>query len=145
MSWLQKRITLGPFRRGFHLVTRQIVEAIPELGDFEIGQLQVFIQHTSASVTISENADVEVRTDLESVFNQLAPESFPYEHTYEGPDDMPAHVKSVLLGSSVLIPISHGQLALGTWQGIYLCEHRNRASARSLILTIQGDRRSGEK
>jgi secondary thiamine-phosphate synthase enzyme len=126
-------------------VTRQIVEAIPELGDFQIGQLQVFIQHTSASVTISENADVEVRTDLESVFNQLAPESFPYEHTYEGPDDMPAHVKSVLLGSSVLIPISQGQLALGTWQGIYLCEHRSRASARSLVLTIQGDRSRGEK
>ena len=141
MAWVQKQISLGPFRRGFHLVTRQILDAVPELREFEIGQLQVFIQHTSASVTISENADVEVRTDLEAVFNQLAPESFPYEHTYEGDDDMPAHVKSVLLGSSVLVPISRGQLALGTWQGIYLCEHRNRAGARSLVLTLQGDRR----
>lgn len=142
MPWTQKQITLGPFRRGFHLVTRQIVEALPELANFEIGQLQVFIQHTSASVTISENADIEVRTDLEAVFNRLAPEDFPYEHTYEGEDDMPAHVKSVLLGSSVLIPISRGELALGTWQGIYLCEHRNRASARCLILTIQGETRN---
>lgn len=144
MAWHQTQISLGPFRRGFHLVTRQILEAIPELSKFEVGQLQVFIQHTSASVTISENADVEVRTDLEAVFNQLAPENFPYEHTYEGPDDMPAHVKSVLLGSSVLIPISRGQLALGTWQGIYLCEHRSRASARNLVLTIQGERFRGE-
>jgi len=139
MSWVQRHITLGPFRRGFHLVTRQIVDALPELSQFRVGQLQVFIQHTSASLTISENADVEVRSDLEAVFNQLAPESFPYEHTYEGSDDMPAHVKSVLLGHDVLIPISGGRLALGTWQGIYLCEHRNRASARSLVLTIQGE------
>lgn len=139
MSWVQRHITLGPFRRGFHLVTRQIVDALPELSQFRVGQLQVFIQHTSASLTISENADVEVRSDLEAVFNQLAPESFPYEHTYEGSDDMPAHVKSVLLGHDVLIPISGGRLALGTWQGISLCEHRNRASARSLVLTIQGE------
>lgn len=139
MAWLQRHVSLGPFRRGFHLVTRQIVEALPELKQFRVGQLQVFIQHTSASLTISENADVEVRSDLEAVFNQLAPESFPYEHTYEGPDDMPAHVKSVLLGHDILIPISQGRLALGTWQGIYLCEHRNRASARNLVLTIQGE------
>ena len=139
MPWLQHRITLGPFRRGFHLVTRQIIEALPELAKYRIGQLQVFLQHTSASLTINENADVEVRTDLEAVFNQLAPETFPYEHTYEGPDDMPAHVKAALLGQSVLIPITNGQLALGTWQGIYLCEHRNQASQRSLVLTIQGD------
>ena len=122
MSWVQRHITLGPFRRGFHLVTRQIVDALPELSQYRVGQLQVFIQHTSASLTISENADVEVRSDLEAVFNQLAPESFPYEHTYEGSDDMPAHVKSVLLGHDVLIPISGGRLALGTWQGIYFCE-----------------------
>lgn len=139
MAWLQRHVSLGPFRRGFHLVTRQIVEALPELKQFRVGQLQVFIQHTSASLTISENADVEVRSDLEAVFNQLAPESFPYEHTYEGADDMPAHVKSVLLGHDILIPISQGRLALGTWQGIYLCEHRNRASARNLVLTIQGE------
>ncbi len=139
MSWLQRRITLGPFRRGFHLVTRQIVEALPELAGYRVGWLQVFIQHTSASVTINENADAEVRTDLEAVFNQLAPESFPYEHTYEGADDMPAHVKAALLGSSVLVPITDGQLALGTWQGITLCEHRDRAGARSLVLTVQGE------
>ena len=139
MSWLQRRITLGPFRRGFHLVTRQIVEALPELAGYRVGWLQVFIQHTSASVTINENADAEVRTDLEAVFNQLAPESFPYEHTYEGADDMPAHVKAALLGSSVLVPITDGQLALGTWQGITLCEHRDRAVARSLVLTVQGE------
>ena len=138
MAWVQKQISLGPFRRGFHLVTRQILDAVPELREFEIGQLQVFIQHTSASVTISENADVEVRTDLEAVFNQLAPESFPYEHTYEGDDDMPAHVKSVLLGSSVLVPISRGQLALGTWQGIYLWEHRRAAHSRTLVVTVLG-------
>ena len=120
-------------------MTRQIVEALPELATYRVGLLQVFIQHTSASLTINENADAEVRTDLEAVFNQLAPETFPYEHTYEGPDDMPAHVKAALLGSSVLVPISNGQLALGTWQGIYLCEHRDRASVRSLVLTIQGD------
>lgn len=139
MAWLQRHVSLGPFRRGFHLVTRQIVDALPELQQFRVGQLQVFIQHTSASLTISENADVEVRSDLEAVFNQLAPESFPYEHTYEGADDMPAHVKSVLLGHDILIPISQGRLALGTWQGIYLCEHRNRASARNLVLTVQGE------
>lgn len=139
MPWLQKRITLGPFRRGFHLVTRQIVEALPELAGYRIGWMQVFIQHTSASLTINENADVEVRTDLEAVFNQLAPESFPYEHTYEGPDDMPAHVKAALLGNSVMVPITNGQLALGTWQGIYLCEHRNKAGARNVVLTVQGE------
>ena len=139
MTWVQRHVSLGPFRRGFHLVTRQIVDALPELQKFRVGQLQVFIQHTSASLTISENADVEVRSDLEAVFNHLAPESFPYEHTYEGSDDMPAHVKSVLLGHDVLIPISGGRLALGTWQGISLCEHRNRASTRSLVLTIQGE------
>ncbi len=139
MPWHQTRITLGPFRRGFHLVTRQIVEALPELAGYRVGWLQVFIQHTSASVTINENADAEVRTDLEAVFNQLAPETFPYEHTYEGADDMPAHVKAALLGSSVMVPISDGQLALGTWQGIYLCEHRDRAGARSLMLTVQGE------
>ena len=139
MPWVQHRISLGPFRRGFHLITRQIVDALPELRKIRVGQLQVFIQHTSASLTISENADIEVRSDMEAVFNKLAPENFPYEHTYEGPDDMPAHVKSALLGHDVLIPIANGLLGLGTWQGIYLCEHRNRASARNLVLTIHGE------
>ena len=139
MPWLQRRMSLGPFRRGFHLVTRQIVDALPELATYRVGLLHVFIQHTSASLTINENADADVRTDLEAVFNQLAPETFPYEHTYEGADDMPAHVKAALLGSSVLVPIAEGRLSLGTWQGIYLCEHRNRAGVRNLVLTIQGD------
>ena len=121
------------------MITQQIVDALPELAGYRVGLLQVFIQHTSASVTINENADAEVRTDLEAVFNQLAPETFPYEHTYEGADDMPAHVKAALLGSSVMVPISAGQLALGTWQGIYLCEHRDRAGARNLVLTVQGE------
>lgn len=139
MPWIQKRLTLGPFRRGFHLVTTSIVDALPELKKVRVGWLHVFIQHTSASLTISENADIEVRSDLEAVFNQLAPETFPYVHTYEGSDDMPAHVKSVLLGCSVFVPISDGLVALGTWQGIYLCEHRNRAAERNLILTIHGE------
>ncbi|RLS55222.1 MAG: YjbQ family protein [Planctomycetota bacterium] len=140
MSWLQQAISVGPFRRGFHLITPLIVDALPALSRYSVGWLQVFIQHTSASLTINENADREVRSDLEAVFNQLAPESFPYEHTYEGPDDMPAHVKASLLGSSIQIPITGGRLALGTWQGIYLCEHRNHAGPRNLVLTIHGQR-----
>ena len=125
-------------RRGFHLITRDVIEAIPELRQFQIGLLHVFIQHTSASLSINENADPDVPADLESSFNAIAPEDFPHRHTIEGPDDMPAHVKASLLGSSVSIPITDGQLALGTWQGIYLCEHRNQASRRRLILTVQG-------
>jgi secondary thiamine-phosphate synthase enzyme len=115
------------------------VEALPELSKIRRGILHVYIQHTSASVTINENADPDVGADLESVFNALAPESFPYRHTCEGPDDMPAHVKSSLLSSSVMIPVTQGRLALGTWQGVYLCEHRNRASGRQLVLTLFGE------
>lgn len=139
MAWHQARITLPAFRRGFHLITKQVVDALPHLASTKVGLLHVFIQHTSASISINENADPDVPRDLETSFNSIAPEDFPYVHTCEGPDDMPAHVKSALLGSSVTIPISDGKLSLGTWQGIYLCEHRNHGGQRSLVLTIQGD------
>jgi len=139
MAWLQRELVLRPYSRGFHLITREIVQALPELAGIRVGLLHVFIQHTSASLTITENADPDVRTDMESSFNALAPEDFPYVHTCEGPDDMPAHVKASLLGSSVSIPIRDGRLVLGTWQGITLCEHRNRGGSRQLVLTVHGD------
>lgn len=120
-------------------MTGEVVAAIPELAAFEVGLLHVFIQHTSASLTITENADPDVPEDLESSFAALAPEGFPYRHTCEGPDDMPAHVKAALLGSSLTIPVRNGQLALGTWQGIYLCEHRRRGGRRRLVLTLWGE------
>ncbi len=141
MSWVQKQITLRPRARGFHLITDEVLAAIPEIANIRVGLLQVFIRHTSASLTINENADSDVRRDLESSLNALAPEDFPYVHTIEGPDDMPAHVKASLMGSSVTIPIADGRLLLGTWQGIYLCEHRNRAAGRSLVLTLWGENR----
>ena len=138
--WQQKRITLQARSRGFHLVTSEIVRQIPELAEFEIGLAHLFIQHTSASLTINENADPDVRRDMESHFNQFVPEQQPYyEHTLEGPDDMPAHIKSSTLGCALSIPIHHGRLALGTWQGIYLGEHRNRAGMRSVVVTLQGE------
>ena len=136
----QATITLSPRQRGFHLITREIVEAIPELCSFDVGLLHVFIQHTSAGLTINENADPDVRVDMETAANRICPENSPFIHTCEGPDDMPAHVKASLFGSSVTIPIDHGRLALGTWQGVYLCEHRDRGGGRRLILTIQGRR-----
>jgi secondary thiamine-phosphate synthase enzyme len=137
--WIQKTITLSPKSRGFHIITHDVLENIPELKDIKTGILQLFIKHTSASLTINENADPTVRTDFESHFNMLAPENQSYyQHTFEGSDDMPAHLKASLLGSSVSIPITDGKLNLGTWQGIYLCEHRNRGSDRKLIITIQG-------
>ena len=137
--WIQKTITLSPKSRGFHIITHDVLENIPELKDLETGILQLFIKHTSASLTINENADPTVRTDFESHFNMLAPENQSYyQHTFEGSDDMPAHLKASLLGSSVSIPITDGKLNLGTWQGIYLCEHRNRGSDRKLIITILG-------
>jgi secondary thiamine-phosphate synthase enzyme len=139
MPWIQRTIQLTQFRRGFHLITPQIVEALPELREIALGLLHVFIQHTSASLTINENADPDVPADLETLFNALAPESFPHRHTIEGPDDMPAHVKAALLGSSLSIPIHNGELCLGTWQGIYLCEHRNHGGRRKLVLTLQGE------
>lgn len=126
--------------RGFHLITDHVYDAIPEIGDINVGILQVFIKHTSASLTINENADPTVRSDFESHFNKMVPENAPYyKHTYEGSDDMPAHIKSSLLGSSVSLPITNGKLNLGTWQGIYLCEHRNYGGSRKLVVTALGN------
>ena len=139
MIWIQKTIRLSPRPRGFHLITREIVEQIPQIQEIHIGIAHIFIQHTSASLTLNENASPDVRQDMESHFNQMVPEDAPYyRHTFEGPDDMPAHIKSSLLGSSVTVPVSNGRLNLGTWQGIYLCEHRDRASSRRLVLTVMG-------
>ncbi len=138
MVWFQRELQLARLSRGLHLVTSQVVAALPELAEVEIGLLHVFIQHTSACLTINENADPDVPADLESAIDRLAPEDFPYRHTCEGPDDMPAHIKVSLLDSSLSIPVRGGRLALGTWQGIFLCEHRDRASPRTLILTLQG-------
>ncbi|MGI9470171.1 MAG: secondary thiamine-phosphate synthase enzyme YjbQ [Rubripirellula sp.] len=137
--WIQKTLRLPSARRGFHLVTREIINAVPELDSVAVGWMQVFIQHTSASLTINENADPDVRIDFETAMNHAVPETLPYVHTLEGPDDMPAHVKSSMMGASVMIPIGAGRLQLGTWQGIYLCEHRDRASGRSIVITIQGE------
>lgn len=137
--WIQKRVTLKPYPRGFHLITDEILDAIPELAEVSVGILQVFVQHTSASLTINENADPTVRADFERFFTRTVPEDEPYyEHTYEGSDDLPAHFKSSILGCSVSIPVGAGRLQLGTWQGVYLGEHRNHGGARSLILTLQG-------
>jgi secondary thiamine-phosphate synthase enzyme len=141
MNAVQKQITLTARPRGFHLITSEITESLPQIATIRVGLLNVFIRHTSASLTINENADNDVRRDLESSLNSLAPEDFPYVHTLEGPDDMPAHVKASLMGSSVTIPVADGRLLLGTWQGVYLCEHRNQATGRSLVLTLWGDQR----
>ncbi len=139
MSWQQRDLTLKPRRRGLHIITDEVESALAELEPVRVGLLHLFIQHTSASLTINENADSDVLRDLEASLNHIAPEDFPYQHTVEGPDDMPAHVKASLMGSSLTIPIRDGRLVLGTWQGIYLCEHRNRASARRLTLTLNGE------
>jgi len=139
MAWYQRQIALPAQPRGFHLITRHVVEGMPELEQVQTGLLHVFILHTSASLTINENADPDVLVDLEAAFNRLAPEDAPYVHTMEGPDDMPAHVKATLAGSSLTIPVQGGRLVLGTWQGIYLCEHRNRAGSRKLMLTLHGE------
>jgi secondary thiamine-phosphate synthase enzyme len=140
MTFFQREIKLQSYPRGFHLITSEILDALPELTEIKIGQLQVFIKHTSASLTINENADPTVRLDFESHINEMVPENQPYyKHNYEGSDDMPAHIKASLLGTSVQIPITNGQLNLGIWQGIYLCEHRNNASGRSLVLTVFGN------
>ncbi len=121
------------------MITRWVVDAIPELASVRVGLLHVFIQHTSASLTINENADPDVRVDFETALNHIVPEDLPYVHTIEGPDDMPAHVKSSLMGAGLTIPIKDGELCMGTWQGIYLCEHRDRASSRHIVLTLMGD------
>lgn len=141
MSWLQKEITLSPRERGFHLVTGEILSRLPELQDYRVGIAHIFIKHTSASLALNENADPTVRQDMESHFNKMVPENAPYYvHTYEGPEDMPAHIKAVLLGASLSLPIKNGRFNLGTWQGIYLCEHRNRGGSRRLVVTLQGEK-----
>ncbi|MBK7217448.1 MAG: YjbQ family protein [Candidatus Promineofilum sp.] len=132
-------MVLSPRPRGFHLITREVVGQMPEIGRFAVGLAHLFIRHTSAALALNENADPTVRADMEAYFNRLAPENAPYyRHTSEGPDDMPAHLKAVLLGSSLTIPISDGRLALGTWQGIYLCEHRDDGGPRRLVVTLTG-------
>lgn len=139
MKFFQEQIKLKPVARGFHLITHEVLQALPQIRELNIGKLHVFIKHTSASLTINENADYTVRTDFESHFNNMVPENAPYyRHTYEGPDDMPAHIKASLLGASVEIPITNGELNLGIWQGIYLCEHRDYGGSRSLVLTVFG-------
>jgi secondary thiamine-phosphate synthase enzyme len=138
--WSQILIRIPAKRRGFHLITEEIVRQLPQLSSVSVGMVNLFIQHTSASLTINENADPTVRTDMEAHFDQFVPENAPYyQHTYEGEDDMPAHIKSSLLGCSLMIPVTNGRLALGTWQGIYLGEHRNHGGQRTIIATIQGE------
>jgi len=139
MAWHQTELRLAPRRRGFHLVTAEVEAALRDMPRFRVGLLHVFIRHTSASLSINENADPDVPRDLELAMNAIAREDFPYAHTTEGPDDMPAHVKAALLGSSVTVPIAAGRLLLGTWQGIYLCEHRDHGGPRSLVLTAHGE------
>ena len=139
MKIFQQTFSISERKRGFHLITSDIINAFPELKDIKVGICQVFIQHTSAALTINENADPTVRIDFEMYFNKTVPENDPdYEHDYEGSDDMPAHLKAALLGNSVTIPITNGRLALGTWQGIYLCEHRNHGGRRKIIVTAWG-------
>ena len=137
--WDQSAVELPPRGRGFHLITDTVLEAIPTVREIRVGLLPLFLQHTSASLTINENADPDVRVDFETAMNHAVPESLPYVHTLEGSDDMPAHVKASMMGASVMIPIGNGSLQLGTWQGIYLCEHRNHASGRQVIITIEGE------
>ena len=140
MKFYQSEIQLRAPSRGFHLITAEVLEAMPSITTIEMGFLQVFIKHTSASLTINENADPTVRGDFESHMNKMVPENAPYYvHNYEGPDDMPVHIKASLMGTSVQIPISEGRLNLGVWQGIYLCEHRNHPSLRKLVITAYGD------
>ena len=139
MNAIQKSITLSPKPRGFHLITDEILNSIPELNNIKNGVAHIFIQHTSAGLTINENADPSVRRDFESHFNRMVPEDTSlFEHTLEGPDDMTSHIKSSILGHSVSVPVTNGRFNLGTWQGIYLCEHRNRGGSRKLVVTVIG-------
>ena len=139
MKYFQKQIKLPAYSRGFHLITDVIIKSLPEIKEIQIGMLQVFIKHTSASLTINENADPSVRTDFESHFDKTVPENAPfYIHNYEGSDDMPAHIKTSLMGSSVQIPITNGKLNLGIWQGIFIGEHRNHGGSRSIVITAYG-------
>lgn len=142
--WIQREIRLAPRPRGFHLVTAEVIDALPELGEVAVGMLHLLIAHTSASLALSENASPEVRRDFESWFDRAVPEGAEYwTHTLEGEDDMPAHIKAALLGPSLTLPLRGGRPALGTWQGIYLCEHRDRGGSRTLIATVWGERAQG--
>ncbi|RNI23669.1 secondary thiamine-phosphate synthase enzyme YjbQ [Rufibacter latericius] len=139
MKWFQKTLRLPAVKRGFHLITDLLEAQLPELEEIEVGLAHIFIQHTSASLSINENADPTVRHDFEQHFNRMVPENAPYyRHTLEGPDDMPAHIKAALLGASVTVPITNGRLNVGTWQGIYLCEHRDHGGKRTVVVTLQG-------
>jgi len=139
MECIQKELRLRSRPRGFHIVTDEILSGVPEIKEFEVGIAHIFICHTSASLTLNENVSPDVRTDFESHFNEMIPENAPYyRHTLEGSDDMPAHIKSSLLGSNLTIPLSNGRLKLGTWQGIYLCEHRDNGGARNIVVTVTG-------
>lgn len=138
--WFQKRLELAPRSKGFHLITGEITDQLPELAELRVGLLHLFIQHTSASLSINENADPSVRADMEAHFLHAVPENAPYyAHTMEGPDDMPAHIRTVTLGESLSIPVAEGRLTLGTWQGIYLGEHRNRGGSRRVVATLNGE------
>jgi secondary thiamine-phosphate synthase enzyme len=137
--WIQRELTLAPRSRGFHLITREITEALPELRELRVGIAHLFLRHTSASLTVNENASPDVRRDFETWFSHAVPERFAWTHTLEGADDMPAHVKASLLGPTLMLPVSGGRLALGTWQGVYLCEHRDHGGARSLLVTVWGE------
>ncbi len=139
MIWLQQEIQLSAKARGFHLITGEVLQQLPQLKQIQTGLVHIFIQHTSASLTVNENADPTVRSDFEAVFNRLVPEGEPYyRHTLEGDDDLPAHIKASLLGPSVTLPVTNGAFNLGTWQGIYLCEHRDHGGPRRLLVTLQG-------
>jgi len=140
MTWIQREITLKQRPRGVHLVTSEIVAAVPELRELRVGVAHLFIRHTSASLTLNENASPDVRRDFESWFGAAVPEDFAWTHTLEGPDDMPAHIKASLMGPALSLPIAGGRFALGTWQGVYLCEHRDRGGSRSLLVTLHGER-----
>lgn len=138
--WLQRQIKVSAKTRGFHLITREIVSQLPELNNIKMGLAHLFLQHTSASLAINENADSDVRIDLENYFSHTVRENEAYyRHTLEGNDDMPAHIKAIIIGCSLTLPIAHGKLALGTWQGIYLCEHRNHGGNRNLLITLHGE------
>jgi len=139
MNWYQKEISLEPRKRGFHLITNEIINKVPEIKKIKMGIAQIFIKHTSASLTINENVSPDVRSDMEKHFNNMVPENAPYyDHNLEGSDDMPAHIKASVLGNSVVVPINNGELNLGTWQGIYLGEHRNYGGSRKIVVTILG-------
>lgn len=137
--WIQRQITLAERPRGIHIITEELLRQIPEIYDYKIGLAHFFLQHTSASLALNERVDDDVRLDLERHLNQLAPENGSYIHAYEGPDDMPAHIKSVLIGSEITIPLTNGRLGLGAWQGLYLCEHRNDGGRRRIVVTIWGE------